>query len=154
VYFTKYCLFADSNSGYCGNTLVFGGVAAMDGEELCNTPCNGNQSEMCGGPNRLSLFRFYLGNEPPSSPTTTASPSVGPIATGLPDGFEYKGCYVDGPGYRVMQNQQPDDPRMTIVSCTNACAKLGYDVAGLEYHTQCFVGQSPSQTLLMLMPAF
>ncbi|UPX16920.1 uncharacterized protein EKO05_0007301 [Ascochyta rabiei] len=136
----SYVLAGTEYSGecFCGNALVFGGAPAVDGEALCNMPCNGNQTEMCGGPNRLSLFRFYLGNEPPPSSTPGASSSVAPIATGLPDGFEYKGCYVDGPGYRVMQNQQPDDPLMTIASCSNICAKLGYDVAGLEYHTQCF----------------
>ncbi|KAF9693906.1 hypothetical protein EKO04_008402 [Ascochyta lentis] len=127
-----------SGECFCGNTLVFGGAPAVDGEALCNMPCNGNQTEVCGGPNRLSLFRFYLGNEPPPSSTTVAPSSAAPVATGLPDGFEYKGCYVDGPGYRVMQNQQPDDPRMTVASCSNSCAKLGYDVAGLEYYTQCF----------------
>lgn len=124
---------------YCGSVLVAGGAPAPDGEALCNTPCDGNKTEMCGGPNRLSLFRFYFGNEPLVSSTTVASSSVAPVATGLPAGFEYKGCYVDGPGYRVMQNQQPDDAQMTVASCSNKCAKLGYDVAGMEYSTQCFV---------------
>lgn len=138
---------------YCGNVLVAGGAPAPDGEAMCNTPCNGNQTEMCGGPNRLSLFRFYLGNELPPSSTAVSSSSAAPVATGLPDGFEYKGCYVDGPGYRVMQNQQPDDPAMTIASCSNKCATLGYDVAGMEYHTQCFVSiiQLPDTCTLLTL---
>lgn len=100
--------------------------------------CNGNQTEICGGPNRLSLFRYYKGNEPPVSSTTRVSSSstAAPVPTGLPEGFEYKGCYVDGPGYRVMQNQQPDDQQMTIASCASRCSRLGYTVSGMEYHTQ------------------
>ena len=121
---------------YCGNALQAGGAPAPDGEAQCNMACNGNQTEMCGGPNRLSLFRYYLGNEPPPSSTTVSSSSAAPLPTGLPEGFEYKGCYVDGPGYRVMQNQQPDDQQMTITSCSARCARLGYDIAGMEYHTQ------------------
>lgn len=114
-----------------------GGAPAPDGEAQCNMACNGNQTEICGGPNRLSLWKYYTGNELPGSSTTVlSSSSAAPVPTGLPTGFEYKGCYVDGPGYRVMQNQQPGDDKMTVSSCANACVKLGYDVAGMEYHTQ------------------
>ena len=121
---------------YCGNRLVAGGAPAPDGEATCNTPCNGNQTEMCGGPNRLSLFRYYLGSESSTTPTTLTSSTAAPVPTDLPEGFEYKGCYVDGPGFRVMQDQQPDDPGMTVSSCTKKCAELGYEVAGMEYFTQ------------------
>ncbi|KAJ4401386.1 hypothetical protein N0V91_007935 [Didymella pomorum] len=125
---------------YCGNTLQGVGAPAPDGEAQCNMACNGNTTEFCGGPNRLSLFRYYKGNEPPVSSTTRASSTstAAPVPTGLPAGWNYKGCYVDGPGYRVMQNQQPDDQQMTIASCSSKCASLGYTVSGMEYHTQCF----------------
>lgn len=125
---------------YCGNTLQGVGAPAPDGEAQCNMACNGNTTEICGGPNRLSLFRYYKGNEPPVSSTTriSSSSTAAPVPTGLPAGWDYKGCYVDGPGYRVMQNQQPDDQQMTIASCSSKCASLGYEVAGMEYHTQCF----------------
>jgi hypothetical protein len=129
---------ANLTSGFCGNTLQGVGAPAPDGEAQCNMACNGNQTEICGGPNRLSFFRYYKGNEPPVSSTSKASSSstAAPVPTGLPNGFAYKGCYVDGPGYRVMQNQQPDDQQMTIASCSSRCATLGYTVAGMEYHTQ------------------
>ncbi|KAJ4337389.1 hypothetical protein N0V87_004712 [Didymella glomerata] len=125
---------------YCGNTLQGVGAPAPDGEAQCNMACNGNTTEICGGPNRLSLFRYYKGNEPPVSSTTRVSSSstAAPVPTGLPAGWSYKGCYVDGPGYRVMQNQQSDDQQMTIASCSSKCASLGYTVSGMEYHTQCF----------------
>ncbi|CAN9245366.1 unnamed protein product [Alternaria alternata] len=110
--------------------------------------CNGDQTEMCGGPDRLTFFRFYTGGE--STVSATASPTASqtasatktfsalPVATGLPDGFEYKGCYVDGPGFRIVNYQQPDDQSMTIASCSNACAKAGYEIAAMEYSYQCF----------------
>jgi hypothetical protein len=103
--------------------------------------CNGDQTQICGGPDRLTAFKYVTDpNEPTSTPTPTGptGPTATPTATGLPEGFAYKGCWVDGPGFRIMGNQQTDDPDMTISSCSQACAALGYTVAGMEYSTQCF----------------
>ena len=137
---------------FCDNQLRNKGGPAPDGESKCNMACNGNQTEMCGGPDRLTLFKFYTGSETSTSATapSTGSPtasataseatesSAAPAATGLPDGFEYKGCYVDGPGYRIVNYQQPDDQSMTIASCTTKCTDAGYEIAAMEYSYQCF----------------
>jgi hypothetical protein len=145
---------------FCDNQIRNNGKPAPDGEAKCNMPCNGNQTEMCGGPDRLTLFRFYTGSESSSSVTATASPtatptasqtasatgasSAAPVATGLPKGFEYKGCYVDGPGFRIVNYQQPDDQSMTIASCANKCATAGYEIAAMEYSYQCFCDNAVS----------
>ncbi|KAI4941281.1 hypothetical protein J4E91_010858 [Alternaria rosae] len=133
---------------FCDNQIRGNGGPAPDGEKGCNMACNGNQTEMCGGPDRLTFFRFYTGGE--SSTSATATPtasatasatgasSAAPVPTGLPEGFEYKGCYVDGPGFRIVNNQQPDDQKMTVASCTSICAKAGYEIAAMEYSYQCF----------------
>lgn len=149
---------------FCDNQLRNSGGPAPNGEVGCNMKCNGNQTEICGGTDRLTLFKFYTGQEsssPSPSPSPSLSPSVAaggassapvvpsarvvssvssaaPVATGVPKGFTYKGCYVDGPGYRIMNNQQPDDSAMTIGSCASKCATAGYSIAGMEYSTQCF----------------
>jgi hypothetical protein len=163
---------------FCDNMLRNGGGPAPDGNVGCNVACNGNQTEMCGGSNRLTLFRYYTGQEIPSSSSAAASSiasssgiasskssiplsstapssarsSAPPVATGLPGNFTYKGCYVDGPGYRIMNNQQPDDNAMTIASCSNKCFAAGYSIAGMEYSSQCFcdnvirMGGSPASS--------
>jgi len=140
---------------FCDNQIRANGGPAPDGEKGCNMACNGNQTEMCGGPDRLTFFRFYTGGE--SSTSATATPtasatasatgasSAAPIATGLPEGFEYKGCYVDGPGFRIVNYQQPDDQKMTVASCTSICAKAGYEIAAMEYSYQCHVGANGRQ---------
>jgi hypothetical protein len=125
-----------SGECYCDNELQGAGGPAPDGEDQCNMPCNGNQTEICGGPNRLTLFRFYTEQDPTVTTSSTVVPTS--VATGLPAGFEYKGCYVDGPGFRIMNHQQPDDQRMTVGSCASKCAVAGYEIAGMEYSTQCF----------------
>lgn len=147
---------------FCDNQFRNNGGPAPDGEVGCNMACNGNQTEMCGGSDRLTLFKFYTGGEStassaaptvaPSTAVTTANPSVPatsssiaqPVATGLPTGFEYKGCYVDGPGFRIVNYQQPDDQAMTIASCANACAAAGYQIAAMEYSYQCFCDNTVS----------
>jgi hypothetical protein len=68
--------------------------------------------------------------------SATPSSSAAPLPTGLPTNFTYKGCYVDGPGFRIMQNQQSDDKAMTVASCSNKCVGLGYSVAAMEYGVQ------------------
>jgi hypothetical protein len=136
---------------YCDNQLRNGGGPAPDGNVGCNMACNGNQTDMCGGSNRLTLFKYVTGQEPSALSTIVASSvaasstavssavsSAPPVATGLPTNFTYKGCYVDGPGYRIMNFQQPDDSAMTVASCSNKCAAAGYSIAGMEYSSQCF----------------
>ncbi|CAE7192970.1 hypothetical protein P3342_009322 [Pyrenophora teres f. teres] len=141
---------------FCDNQFRSNGGPAPNGEVGCNMACNGNQTEMCGGSDRLTMFKFYTGGESPvssaaptaapSTAVSTANPSVPatstsaaqPAATGLPKGFEYKGCYVDGPGFRIVNYQQPDDQAMTIASCATKCAAAGYQIAAMEYSYQCF----------------
>ncbi|EUC35845.1 hypothetical protein COCVIDRAFT_88427 [Bipolaris victoriae FI3] len=143
---------------FCDNQLRNQGRPAPDGNTGCNMACNGNQTEICGGPDRLTLWRFYTGNEVSSSsavssaPVSTSTSSAPPAATGLPQGFQYKGCYVDGPGYRILNNQQPDDQQMTVASCTRKCAQAGFEIAAMEYSYQCFcdnfvrMGGAPAQS--------
>lgn len=146
---------------YCDNQIRNSGKPAPDGETGCNMACNGNATEMCGGPDRLTFWKFYTGTEtstsstaasatpdptasPSASASTTSQSSAAPAPTGLPTGFEYKGCYVDGPGFRILNNQQPDDQSMTIASCASRCAQAGYEIAAMEYSYQCFCDNAVS----------
>jgi hypothetical protein len=151
-----------SGECFCDNQYRNKGGPASDGEAKCNMLCNGNQTEACGGSDRLSMFKFYTGGETTSSTiapsiasgtasvtasvTSSASSksSAAPVATGLPTGFKYKGCYVDGPGFRIVNNQQPDDQSMTIASCSKKCADAGYQIAAMEYSYQCFCDNTVS----------
>jgi hypothetical protein len=124
----------------CGNAISNGGAPATSG---CDMVCNGNSTEYCGGPNRLNLYgregtgTTALSSSTPTA-TTSASSSAVATATGLPEGWSSKGCWVDNANGRILINQQPDDPQLTVSSCTRKCLGLGYSVAGLEYSTQCF----------------
>ncbi|KAI8632121.1 WSC domain-containing protein [Xylariaceae sp. FL1651] len=59
--------------------------------------------------------------------------------TGSYNGMTYQGCWSDQDP-RTFSVQLPDDPNMTISSCTAQCAQKGYKLAGMEYSVQCFCG--------------
>jgi hypothetical protein len=73
---------------YCGSTLASGaGPAALSD---CNMLCAGNNSEYCGGPNRLSLYN-YTGTD---LATSGGSTGAGIVTSGLPTGWAYNACWV------------------------------------------------------------
>ena len=66
-----------SQECYCGNTLTNGATTATDGR--CNMLCAANASEICGGPNGLTLYQFSplssLSSTPISSNASSSSTS-------------------------------------------------------------------------------
>ncbi|KAI9812048.1 MAG: hypothetical protein M1827_004941 [Pycnora praestabilis] len=74
--------------------------------------------------------------------TSTATVTGAGSATGIPSGWAYKGCYIDGADGRILASQEPDSSTLTIESCVSTCVGLGYSVAGMEYSTQCYCGNS------------
>ncbi|KAF1964882.1 copper radical oxidase [Bimuria novae-zelandiae CBS 107.79] len=152
---------------WCGNTIKNQAAEASD-PSTCNTVCNGNKTETCGGPNRLNM---YTNVSLPSSSTssisistvqlssivsssvvvtsstpvvvassTSAGPSISGVPTPLPSGWYYKGCWVDNANGRVFTNQLQDANDMTVESCIGNCMTSGFGVAGIEYANQCFCG--------------
>ncbi|KAI1640310.1 hypothetical protein F4809DRAFT_591116 [Biscogniauxia mediterranea] len=148
---------------YCGNTIANGATPADDG---CDMTCNGNQTEVCGGPNRLNVYDFNMEYSIPTSTassvtsatatvtatTTSTSPTIevtstttqaAPSATGFPEGWTAQGCWQDGPNGRIMPTYQaPDNQELTLQSCAQLCASNGYTISGTEYYTQCFCGNA------------
>ena len=125
------------NKGNSDNFLHNGGSLATDG---CNMPCNGNATQICGGPNRLSVFVFGNGNvtTAPSATATATTPAPTIVATALPTGWAYRGCYSEGTEGRALLNQQPDSQSNTVENCVATCVGLSYGIAGLEFGAQCF----------------
>jgi hypothetical protein len=125
-YTVESCVAVASSQGYAyagvqwygecfgGNTLGY----AQVGDGDCNTPCDADPGEMCGGGWRNSIY------------TAAAGPSS--IAG-------YVGCYTDD-GNRAL----PADfgGGYTIEGCVAAAASQGYAYAGLQWYGQCFAGNA------------
>ncbi|KAK4168541.1 putative copper radical oxidase [Cladorrhinum sp. PSN259] len=127
---------------YCGNSFNTGSVTAPASE--CSMTCAGNQYEYCGAGNRLSVY-VRNGTSIPSGTTTTAGPSstaTSPAVTGIPAGWSYQGCWIDGKSGRILPYQVPDSPTNSQTQCANTCASLGYSISGTEYSQQCFCGNA------------
>lgn len=129
--------------------------------------CNGNQTEFCGGSNRLNVYdyqmQFVVSSTSASGSSATTSSVVGttsvisstdtaigvssrsatssiPAGTGFPTGWSSQGCWVDGAQGRILSFQAADSATMTPQSCASTCNSAGYIVSGTEYSTQCFCG--------------
>jgi hypothetical protein len=98
-------------------------------------PCNGNAAEICGGANRLNMYGLDGSVNTTTSTATTSvtATTTSTASTFTATGWAYMGCYIDGVNGRIFNNQQADNPAMTIESCVNTCSGLGYSVAGMEY---------------------
>lgn len=129
---------------YCGNTITATNGPATDG---CTMACTGNAAEMCGGSNRINVFRSAAASTSTSATgtgtavsTSLTSSSTSPVSTSLPTGWSYKGCWLDEVYGRILGYPQPEVATMTIESCVAVCKTAGYSVAGMQYHTQCYCG--------------
>ncbi|KXJ88041.1 hypothetical protein Micbo1qcDRAFT_124031 [Microdochium bolleyi] len=115
------------NQCFCGLQLASGAAQQSD-DSSCNTPCNGNSTEPCGGPNRLTLFHnpSILGPQPDTGITN----------------WPYLGCYSEGSngGRTFPFSPNIDGNSMSGQVCTSACQAAGYILAGTEYSSQCFCG--------------
>ncbi|KAH0499309.1 hypothetical protein TgHK011_006512 [Trichoderma gracile] len=131
-----------SRECYCGNS--FGTGSKLTAASDCSMTCGGEDCDFCGAGNRLSVYSI---NAPgsgtssgPSGPPSTTS--AAPQPTGLPQGWQSYGCWVDGVNGRILNKQLPDDADLTLESCAQACSSQGYTIAGAEYSRQCFCGNN------------
>ncbi|KAF7327563.1 hypothetical protein MKEN_00335300 [Mycena kentingensis (nom. inval.)] len=127
---------------YCGTTL--NPNAATKPIKDCSMLCAGDSQELCGGPDRLSLFN-YTGSDRPTGPLVGGGGGGGgPVTvfpvTELPPPWAYIGCFVDNAHGRVLLNQQPDTTSQTIEHCVDMCDGLNFTIAATEFGVQCFCG--------------
>jgi hypothetical protein len=119
---------------YCGNAL--NNAASKTKESDCNMPCKGDDDQLCGAGNRLSL---YSDGDFPIWPIPV------PKKDDLPGDWEYKGCVFDNNNPYVLEWLYEDSPsyatsNMTIETCLARCQKFGYSAGGIEYGRQCVCG--------------
>ncbi len=128
-----------SRECYCGNSFNAGSVVAPATD--CSMTCMGAPSEYCGAGNRLSVYARD-GTAPQPSSTAASSTSAAPVPTGLPAGWTYQGCWIDGKNGRILPYQVPDSQTNSPAQCANACLAAGYTISATEYAVQCFCGNA------------
>jgi WSC domain len=125
---------------YCGNAVVNGGT--LEDDSGCNMPCQADILSYCGGPYRLNVYAYNGVVPPPTVPVGGGGPppanGVTALTTGLPTGWEYKGCWIDGAYGRILPVGANLASPNTPASCIAACITLGYSIAGAEFSDECY----------------
>ncbi|BAT72175.1 conserved hypothetical protein [Thermosulfidibacter takaii ABI70S6] len=109
---------------FCGNSYGRYGVSY-----LCNHPCAGKWSEICGGVWANSVYAVR--------PKSTSNYTVN----------KYLGCFRDkgdpkGLSGRDLNGFIFSSPSMTIYRCISLCADKGFKYAAVQYGSYCFCGNS------------
>lgn len=113
------------NTCYCGATLQTGpGFFAPP--EMCARPCGGNSSQVCGDYYAMSV--------------TNLKPIPKPV-----DEVLYRGCVSDGTTRVLNSTWTFSRTGMTPDFCADIARKAGKKVFGVEFGTDCFVGDALSK---------
>ncbi|KAJ7176173.1 WSC domain-containing protein [Mycena crocata] len=87
--------------------------------------CSGKATDICGGGNRISVYKYSL-----NTPAPTLS-------------WSYLGCYPDANSQRTLNNGISfSSQSLTVESCQSACGAAGYKYAGVEYSQECWCASS------------
>lgn len=106
--------------GQChgGNSLAGTPAAASD----CSMPCTADAGQSCGGTWRNAVF------------------DLGPSTATMPPVTQRQGCWVDDPRRALPVALMPSGA--TVASCVALARQLGFGFAGLQFHGQCWAGDS------------
>ncbi|KAH9173154.1 WSC domain-containing protein [Lactarius sanguifluus] len=94
---------------------------------FCNMACQGNSSEICGGPALLNLYNF------------TGTYPIGASVVTTAGGWTSEGCYSDSVSSRTLE-RRVDVGSVTVESCVAACQSQSFTIAALEYAQECWCG--------------
>ena len=128
-----------SRECYCGNSLSAGSIMATDGR--CSMTCSGNSSEVCGGPNGLTLYsqgNFSI-SATSSISTSTVPPTPSPTVIQTIGMFYYQACYSEVQG-RALQGNAAASSDMTVQYCAGNCSSFVY--MAVEYGAECYCGNT------------
>ncbi|KAI0010109.1 WSC domain-containing protein [Xylariaceae sp. FL0662B] len=110
------------NECFCGASLA---PSAASDSAGCTMPCAGNQTQACGGPSLLSVYRN----------ASVAVPAAFGASIGV-TGFAYAGCF-DEAGGRVLETIVVRDDALSVEKCVGVCAGKGFRFVGVGHGREC-----------------
>ena len=119
-----------------GGSVLSSSSTALDASK-CNMQCNGNTTEICGGPSALSLYNNTAYVKP-----YNPNPVNVPGHTGTQ--YNYMGCYSEGHGNFALGSDatytalMTNNGSQTVEGCASYCFTNGYSYMGVEFGIQCF----------------
>lgn len=131
-------------NSYCGNSLAQGSFPAFSTD--CTMPCPGDATltEVCGGPNRISLY-----GTSETAPESIPYPHDPPVTA-----TEYEGCWTEVDGVRALSGASGFSlTDMTVGGCGSYCRDSGFTWFGLEYMAECYCGNALSVNSTLALEA-
>jgi len=144
-----------SGECYCGDqinmgsALVAGNTPDVTG---CSMICNGDQNSLCGGANRLNMYKkaaFAAVNSTSGAASTTANTTAastpvapsGPTAVLTVGNYVFQGCYSEATNGKALTGAAySNSTSMTIEMCAADCN--GFSMFGVEYGQECYCGNT------------
>jgi hypothetical protein len=158
------CIAWCAQNGYalCGmeySSECYGGNMLMNGAALsklspnADMMCSGDQTQPCGGSNKLTLFATQAAisslnadlNAPLNGASTATSAAAGPAQSSAPaaSGFQSPtlssgwsiastACIAEGPSGRALDADRTFGSDMTPQKCMDYCGSKGYAYSGVE----------------------
>ncbi|KAI0341471.1 WSC-domain-containing protein [Trametopsis cervina] len=124
------------------NALIDNDAAAackIEGQ-IVNEPIGSSTSPLKDLPGCNPLWEG-TGPKPTCNPAKPTPGFVSAKST-LPSGWTEVGCIAEGTSGRALTSASTTNPALTKTICANYCAGLGYKLAGVEFGTECYCGNS------------
>lgn len=119
---------------FCDNFIRNGGQLANSDSE-CNAACAGDNTQTCGGGNRLSIYS--------NQTNVTVYPVPTVQTTNLPGSWKYVGCLRDdADNVRALPYQIILETNNSASNCISQCSNFGYNAGGMEYGNECYCGDT------------
>lgn len=109
---------------YCDNSIRDGRTIVSSNQ--CSTPCTGDKTQTCGAADRINIYAA-------AALSTTSG------------AWTYTSCYADSVTARILPvtaQIQGVMAKVSIETCTATCQSLGYKLAGLEFASECYCGDT------------
>jgi hypothetical protein len=117
---------------YCGQFID--SRSNMTDDADCNMVCAGDETEYCGGSDRLEMYRLV---NPPTSTTMIPTPTVTPTHKPTVSSYAFQGCWTEGDGVRALDAKSTAG-NVTLESCAGFCQDYHY--FGTEFGRECHCG--------------
>lgn len=125
-YCTGYPYFGIEYGNECFCAWVLPTAVETKPDSECKMACAGSATELCGGSNRMTIFKSNANIAVPINPSITE--------------YGYKGCYKDSAYARVLTTSVPASDSMTVERCAAACK--GSHFFGTQYGRECYCGDT------------
>jgi len=134
----KYAGVEYSTECYCSNTISNGASLSLPSSQ-CNMGCSGDVNTICGGGCALSLFTN------PSIVPPVSSSNTPTVSGNLPSGWSAAStqCIQEVSG-RALTGASIAGSSMTVSTCLSFCEARGFQLAGLEFGSECYCASNLS----------